>query len=185
MRKFLLLPLLGAALLFGGCNLPGENNIVYVDVQKVYSDSKAAQAAEEHMKQVRDALQKGMDEIGQTYANAAQDARENAVREGIIKLNTQMEREREAAHQVVFKTMQDAIDHYGEQNPSTTVVARQNLLRPAKDMKDITADIISEMDTKTPKFAELPKVSVKGPDDKSAAGAAQQAPRPTQGAQKK
>jgi len=33
MRKFLLLPLLGAALLFGGCNLPGENNIVYVDVQ--------------------------------------------------------------------------------------------------------------------------------------------------------
>lgn len=37
MRKFLLLPLLGAALLFGGCNLPGENNIVYVDVQKVYS----------------------------------------------------------------------------------------------------------------------------------------------------
>ena len=178
MRKFLLLPLLGAALLFGGCNLPGENNIVYVDVQKVYSDSKAAQAAE-------DALQKGMDEIGQTYANAAQDARENAVREGIIKLNTQMEREREAARQVVFKTMQDAIDHYGEQNPSTTVVARQNLLRPAKDMKDITADIISEMDTKTPKFAELPKVSVKGPDDKSAAGAAQQAPRPAQGAQKK
>ena len=185
MRKFLLLPLLGAALLFGGCNLPGENNIVYVDVQKVYSDSKAAQAAEEHMKQVRDALQKGMDEIGQTYANAAQDARENAVREGIIKLNTQMEREREAARQVVFKTMQDAIDHYGEQNPSTTVVARQNLLRPAKDMKDITADIISEMDTKTPKFAELPKVSVKGADDKSAAGAAQQAPRPAQGAQKK
>ena len=65
------------------------------------------------------------------------------------------------------------------------MVARQNLLRPAKDMKDITADIISEMDTKTPKFAELPKVSVKGPDDKSAAGSAQQAPRPTQGAQKK
>ena len=52
-------------------------------------------------------------------------------------------------------------------------------------MKDITADIISEMDTKTPKFAELPKVSEKGPDDKSAAGAAQQAPRPAQGAQKK
>ena len=63
MRKFLLLPLLGAVLLFGGCNLPGENNIVYVDVQKVYSDSKAAQAAEEHMKQVRDALQKGMDYV--------------------------------------------------------------------------------------------------------------------------
>ena len=58
MRKFLLLPLLGAALLFGGCNLPGENNIVYVDVQKVYSDSKAAQAAEQKKKQVRDAIQK-------------------------------------------------------------------------------------------------------------------------------
>ena len=114
MRKFLLLPLLGAVLLFGGCNLPGENNIVYVDGQKVYSDSKAAQAAEEHMKQVRDALQKGMDEIGQTYANAAQDARENAVREGIIKLNTQMEREREAARQVVFKT----------RTPSTITVSR-------------------------------------------------------------
>lgn len=184
MRRFLLLPVLGAALLFGGCDFSNGSSMVYVDVQKVLSDSKAAHSAEDHMKQVRDKLQKGMDEIGRTYATAAQDVRENAVREGVVKLNAQMERETEAARQVVFKTMQDAVDHYGEQNPGTTVVARQNLMRPAKDMKDITADIIAEMDTKTPKFADLPEVTVKAPAEASADKDGQQ-DKPKQGAPKK
>ena len=84
------------------CNAaPKAPSVVSVDMQRLMTESEPAKQASEHLKQVRAVLQKGFEELRETYEGTPKDERETILANGLAALNRQMELETRAASQVV------------------------------------------------------------------------------------
>ena len=140
-----------------GC-LNQDPQMVCVDVQKVLTDSKAAKAANEHLAQVQDILQRGLAAYQEELKKSPEQQREQELRQGLALLQRQLVIEQAAAREVVQKHMMTQIVAWKADKPKVAVIAKQNLL--AAPASDITADIITRMDAGTVKFAALPKVTI-------------------------
>ena len=147
-----------------GCLDTGPD-VVCVDVDRVLSQSRAAQQANEHLAKVQAILQNGLDVYQEELKKSPEEKREQELRQGLAVLQRQLVLEQAAARDVVSKHMLARIEAC-----DVAVIARQNVLSAPASM-DITAEIISLMDAGSVQFAELPKVSIRthadGPDEKA------------------
>ena len=159
-----------------GCLDTGPD-VVCVDVERVLSQSKAAQQANEHLGKVQTILRNGLAAYQEELKKIGIMAMLTPV---IALLQRQMALEQAAARDVVSKHMLAQIEAWRADKGDVAVMARQNVLSAPASM-DITAEIISRMDAGSVQFAELPRVSIRthadGPDE--AAPAAKEKPAKT------
>ena len=146
-----------------GCLDTGPD-VVCVDVDRVLSQARAAQQANEHLAKVQAILQNGLDVYQEELKKSPEEKREQEL------LQRQLVLEQAAARDVVSKHMLARIEAWRADKGDVAVIARQNVLSAPASM-DITAEIISRMDAGSVQFAELPKVSIRthadGPDEKA------------------
>lgn len=141
-----------------------ESGIYTVDVEKALSSSKTAQAGQAHLQKARKALEAGFEQLRQIYDQQPEAIRQQALSEGAATLSRQLSLEQEAVKGIVAKMMLEEIRAWRESHGAMAIIPRQNLLDAAKEI-DITDLIISAMDAKTPKFPDLPVVSVEAPQN--------------------
>ncbi len=158
------------ALPLSGCLDTGPD-VVCVDVDRVLSQSRAAQQANEHLAKVQAILQNGLDVYQEELKKSPEEKREQELRQGLAVLQRQLVLEQAAARDVVSKHMLARIEAWRADKGDVAVIGRQNpLSTPAK--LDVTGEIIGLMDAGSVQFAELPKVSIRthaeGPDEKAA-----------------
>ena len=147
------------SLSLSGCLDTGPD-VVCVDVERVLSQSKAAQQANEHLGKVQNILQNGLAAYQEELKKSPEEKRQQELRQGLALLQRQMSLEQAAARDVVNKHMLAQIEAWRADKGDVAVMARQNVLSAPASM-DITAEIISRMDAGNVTFAELPKVSIR------------------------
>lgn len=155
------------SLSLSGCLDTGPD-VVCVDVERVLSQSKAAQQANEHLGKVQNILQNGLAAYQEELKKSPEEKRQQELRQGLALLQRQMSLEQAAARDVVNKHMLAQIEAWRADKGDVVVIARQNLLS-APATVDITSDIIGRMDAGSVTFAELPRVSIRthadGPEE--------------------
>lgn len=155
------------SLSLSGCLDTGPD-VVCVDVERVLSQSKAAQQANEHLGKVQTVLQNGLAAYQEELKKSPEEKRQQELRQGLALLQRQMSLEQAAARDVVNKHMLAQIEAWRADKGDVVVIARQNLLS-APATVDITSDIIGRMDAGSVTFAELPRVSIRthadGPEE--------------------
>lgn len=163
-----------------GCLDTGPD-VVCVDVERVLSQSKAAQQANEHLGKVQTILQNGLAAYQEELKKSPEEKRQQELRQGLALLQRQMALEQAAARDVVSKHMLAQIEAWRADKGDVAVMARQNVLSAPASM-DITAEIISRMDAGSVQFAELPRVSIRthadGPDEAAPAAKEKSAKTP-------
>ena len=158
------------ALPLSGCLDTGPD-VVCVDVDRVLSQSRAAQQADEHLAKVQAVLQNGLNVYQEELKKSPEEKRQQELRQGLAVLQRQLALEQAAARDVVSRHMLSRIEAWRADKGDVAVIARQNLLSAPATL-DITAEIISRMDAGSVQFAELPRVSIRthaeGPGEKTA-----------------
>lgn len=153
-----------------GCLDTGPD-VVCVDVDRVLSQSRAAQQANEHLAKVQAILQNGLDVYQEELKKSPEEKREQELRQGLAVLQRRLVLEQAAARDVVSKHMLAKIEAWRADKGDVAVIARRNLLSAPATL-DVTGEIIGLMDAGSVQFAELPKVSIRthadGPDEKAA-----------------
>lgn len=149
------------ALATTGCvDMGGTPDVVCVDVERVLSQSRAAQQANEHLGKVQTILQNGLAAYQEELKKSPEEKRQQELRQGLAVLQRQLALEQAAARDVVSKHMLAQIEAWRADKGDVAVIARQNLLS-APAALDITTDIISRMDAGSVTFADLPRVSIR------------------------
>ena len=116
--------------------------ICVVDVARVFAQSKPAEEARKHLAEVQSTLKKGLDDVVDLYKdNVASPEAQNAIAQARNLLVEVTE---------AWRTEHDDVD---------MIVARQQLVF-CKPEFDITGELIEKINEKTPKFPDLPKVSI-------------------------
>lgn len=172
-----------APLCFAGNSLAASYVIAVLDVEKVLKDSRAAAQGREHLAAAKKNLDAGWEQLKKKWAGKPEKQRKQVLAEGYRALNKQMANEETAANKVVLALMQKKVQEWRKNNDAQYVIAKQNLL-DAVETADITAAVIALMDKETPKFSELPTVTVHEPKVEEAAKPAAR-PAPAKPAQAK
>lgn len=162
-----------------GMSLPltaqaASTSVYVVDVERVLTRSRAAQAGQNHLKDARRALEQGFEQLRKMYDGQPEETRQRILSEGANALTRQLNVEQQAVNAIISKMMLDAIRIWRQTNKADIVMAKQNLL-DASDSVDITGAIIQAMDAKPAKFPDLPVVNVNPPQASPQQPAAPQA----------
>lgn len=157
-----------AACLLGGC-LEGSTSAApqtaVVDLERIMSQSRAAEAGRAHLAQARQRLEQGFADLQKAWAKAPDEEREAVLRDGALTLRRQMAAEEAAVQNVVNGLLLEEVKAWRKAHKAALVLPRQNVL-DADDTLDITAAILKGMDARKAVFPALPVVSVKLPGEK-------------------
>ena len=133
--------------------------VVSVDMQRIMVESKPGKQAAEHLKQVQQVLQKGFDALREKHAKAPEAERNKIYAEGLAVLNRQMDVERQAATQAVHVVVVEEIEKRRRKNGVLPVIPRNVVITGDFNKADYTNTILSAVNRRTVKFAELPRVT--------------------------
>ncbi len=147
-----------------GCPKTGPA-LVCVDVDRVMTQSKASQQANEHLGKVQAVLQDGLEAYQKELQKKSGARQQQELQRGVAALQRQMALEQAAARNVVTRHMLEQIESWRADKGNVVVIARQNLLA-APEASDISNEIIARMDAGSVKFADLPKVTIRQSDKK-------------------
>ena len=157
-----------AACLLGGC-LEGSTSAApqtaVVDLERIMSQSRAAEAGRAHLAQARQRLEQGFADLQKAWAKAPDEEREAVLRDGALTLRRQMAAEEAAVQNVVNGLLLEEVKAWRKAHKAALVLPRQNVL-DADASLDITAAILKGMDARKAVFPALPVVSVKLPCEK-------------------
>ena len=151
--------LLLACLPLTGCPKAGPT-LVYVDVERVMNQSKAAQQANEHLSKVQVVLQDSLNAYQKTVNQSPVSKRQQELQQGVAVLQRQMAIEQATARNIVSRHMLAQIENWRSGKGDVMVIARQNLLA-APEAADISDEIIARMDAGSVTFPDLPKVNIR------------------------
>ena len=157
-----------AACLLGGC-LEGSTSATpqtaVVDLERIMSQSRAAEAGRAHLAKARQRLEQGFADLQKAWAKAPDEEREAVLRDGALTLRRQMAAEEAAVQNVVNGLLLEEVKAWREAHKVALVLPRRNVL-DADASLDITAAILKGMDARKAVFPALPVVSVKLPGEK-------------------
>ena len=111
------------ALPLSGCLDTGPD-VVCVDVDRVLSQSRAAQQANEHLAKVQAILQNGLDVYQEELKKSPEEKRQQELRQGLAVLQRQLVLEQAAARDVVSKHMLARIEAWRADKGDVAVIAR-------------------------------------------------------------
>ena len=163
----LALTILLAACLLGGCledSTSAAPQTAVVDLERIMSQSRAAEAGRAHLAQARQRLEQGFADLQKAWAKAQDKEREAVLRDGALTLRRQMAAEEAAVQNVVNGLLLEEVKAWRKAHKAALVLPRRNVL-DADDSLDITAAILKGMDARKAVFPALPVVSVKLPGD--------------------
>ena len=136
-------------------------NISVIDVAKIFAESTPAEEARKHLAEVQEVLKKGLDDVVALYGDrvAAPEAQQ-AIAQARNVLQQQMNVEQQAADAVVRNLLIEVTNDWVENHKDVDMLVSRQQVVFAKPELDITADLLAEMNKKTPVFPELPKVNI-------------------------
>ena len=151
------------------CNAaPKAPSVVSVDMQRLMTESEPAKQASEHLKQVRAVLQKGFEELRETYEGTPKDERETILANGLAALNRQMELETRAASQVVNRIVVEEISKWRKTSGVSLVIARSIVIDGDMANADYTKTRLAAVNERKATFAVLPSVNIEKQEGKAA-----------------
>lgn len=157
-----------AACLLGGC-LEGSTSAApqtaVVDLERIISQSRAAEAGRAHLAKARQRLEQGFADLQKAWAKAPDEEREAVLRDGALTLRRQMAAEEAVVQNAVNGLLLEEVKAWRKAHKAALVLPRQNVL-DADASLDITAAILKGMDARKAVFPALPVVSVKLPGEK-------------------
>lgn len=157
-----------AACLLGGC-LEGSTSAApqtaVVDLERIMSQSRAAEAGRAHLAKARQRLEQGFADLQKAWAKAPDEEREAVLRDGALTLRRQMAAEEAAVQNAVNGLLLEEVKAWRKAHKAALVLPRRNVL-DADASLDITAAILKGMDARKAVFPALPVVSVKLPGEK-------------------
>ncbi len=142
--------------------------VAVVNVDKILSESKAAKAGQAHLVEAQKILQGAYDKLAEMYKGKEQtDEAKKVLAQAEYTLNQQMDRERAAVNSVLSQQLSVAVNQWYKKNSSKyDIVLSSRLVLAFSNTVNITPDILKIVDSYTPKFPELPKVTVNPPAGK-------------------
>lgn len=156
------------ACLLGGC-LEGSTSAApqtaVVDLERIMSQSRAAEAGRAHLAKARQRLEQGFADLQKAWAKAPDEEREAVLRDGALTLRRQMAAEEAAVQNVVNGLLLEEVKAWRKAHKAALVLPRRNVL-DADASLDITTDVLKGMDARKAVFPALPVVSVKLPGGK-------------------
>lgn len=156
------------ACLLGGC-LEGSTSAApqtaVVDLERIMSQSRAAEAGRAHLAKARQRLEQGFADLQKAWAKAPDKEREAVLRDGALTLRRQMAAEEAAVQNVVNGLLLEEVKAWRKAHKAALVLPRRNVL-DADASLDITTDVLKGMDARKAVFPALPVVSVKLPGEK-------------------
>ncbi len=156
------------ACLLGGC-LEGSTSAApqtaVVDLERIMSQSRAAEAGRAHLAQARQRLEQGFADLQKAWAKAPDKEREAVLRDGALTLRRQMAAEEAAVQNVVNDLLLEEVKAWRKAHKAALVLPRRNVLDADAGL-DITTDVLKGMDARKAVFPALPVVSVKLPGEK-------------------
>jgi Skp family chaperone for outer membrane proteins len=170
------------------CSAAHANALAVVDAERVFRESLPGQTGEAHLTQVRNILQKGLDDLRKLYQgkeNTAEAAA--ALREGQAALERQFAAERQAVRQVLAAHLENAIRVWFAVNAKSSAisaVAPASAFFVYSPTLDVTLAVIEEMNKAKPTFRALPSVTVQAPSKKAGPQGGIGAPARPQGTQR-
>ena len=135
--------------------------VVTMDMDRLLAESEPGKKMDAHLKEVQAVLQKGYNDLEETFKDAPDPEKKRIYAEGLAKLNRQMEVERQAAIQVVHAVLVDEIEKWRASNGVSLVIPRNVVLAGNWEATDYTTPIMDAANNRTVKFADLPVVSIK------------------------
>lgn len=151
--------LMGAA---AGTALATE--IAVVDADKILAQSTPGKKGQAHLAEVQKVLQKGYNDLLALYRGRENSPEaQNVIRQGQAALEQQMAVERNAVLAVLQSELMAATEAWRKKNPKIQAVISRQLLLGADPKLDVTNAVMREMNRRTPKFADLPTVTVNKP----------------------
>ena len=155
------------ALFFSGAayGVASAGELAVVDVDRIFRESEPGKAGDAHLKQARDILQKGFEDLRALYKGKEDTAEAvAALREGHAALERQFAADRLAVRQVLTTTLEKVIRTWFEgqgQRDATRAVAPANAFFVFSPVLDVTDAILREMNEERPVFPPLPTVRVR------------------------
>ena len=138
--------------------------LAVVDVERVFRESAPGKAGEAHLTQVRDILQKGLDELRGLYKGKEDTAEAKAaLRDGQVALERQFAADRRAVRQVLSATLDKVIRAWfsaSAKGSAISAVVPSSAFFVYSPTLDVTDVVIREMDKEKPAFHALPTVKV-------------------------
>ena len=159
MTVFLAVLLLGVA-----AGTAPATEIAVVDTERLLTQSLPGKKGQEHLSEVQKVLQKGYNDLVALYRGRENSPEaQDIIRQGQAALEQQMAVERNAALAVLQSELAAATEAWRKKNPRIQAVVSRQLLLGADSKLDVTNAVIKEMKKRTPKFADLPTVTVNKP----------------------
>ncbi len=162
--KSIICTLLGLCLMLGAGQALAAD-VVVVDSAKVFAESAPGKAGAKHLQDVQKVLQKGLDDLQAMYQGKeeSKEAQQDILK-GYQALQQQMAVEQQAVAQVLDKLLLEEVQKWRAKNKDKVVLNKQITL-DADPKADITQTILTEMNKRTAKFADLPTVQLNQPAD--------------------
>ena len=135
-------------------------DVVSVDMQRLMAESAPGKQAEEHLKKVQQVLQKGFEDLKKAHAKESEAERNKIYAQGLAVLNRQMDVERRAAMLAVQNVVVEEVEKWRRKNGVSLVVSRSMVVAGDWDRADYTNTILSQVNKRKVKFADLPTVSI-------------------------
>ena len=168
MRVFFL-PAAVVVLLFSLCvaaDAEAKPDVVSVDMQYIMSESQPGKQAEAHLKKVQEVLQQGFDKLRDAHKKDSEEERNKVYAQGLALLNRQMAVERQAAMRAVQAVIVEEVEKWRKQNDVSLVISRSMVIAGDWDKADYTKTILSRVNKRKVKFADLPTVTIKKDEGK-------------------
>ena len=168
MRRVFFLPAVVAVLVFSlyVADAEAKPDVVSVDMQYIMSESQPGKQAEAHLKKVQEVLQQGFDKLRDAHKKDSEEERNKIYAQGLAVLNRQMEVERQAAMRAVQAVIVEEVEKWREQNDVSLVISRSMVVAGDWDKADYTKTILSRVNKRKVKFADLPTVTIKKDEGK-------------------
>lgn len=156
MNKVLLCAALALSLCGSGCFSGSDgNDIRFVDVDKILTQSKTARVRDSHLQAVNQSLREDLEKLMQAMARAPEAERRRADQMGIAVMDRLLAKETEASEKIMRDGIRESVNRYVSKNPGHIIVDRGHVLSAPASAGDITQEIMDDLDAHPVSFPDF------------------------------
>lgn len=157
MNKVLLSVALALGLCGSGCfsQSTDKNDIRFVDVDRILTQSKTARVRDSHIEAVNQSLKADLERLMQAMARAPEAERRRADQMGISVMDRVLAKETAAAEKIMRDGIREAVNRYVNKNPGHIIVDRGHVLSAPATAGDITQIIMDDLDSHPVSFPDF------------------------------
>lgn len=165
MKKLVIAMIVAVGLCFSFTGMAAATEIAVIDAAQIFENSEPFKAGEEHLKRVQDILQKGMNDLQEIYKGKENTPEaQQDIAQAYNALNQQMAIERQAVQNVLNELLIESVKEWRAKNTKFDIVLNSQIILDYNASKiDVSKAVEKIFNTKKPKFADLPQVTINQP----------------------